>query len=98
MVDAAQGASVKIRILIALCLVLCADIRLHAQDSSRREFFDAGLVLETGVRTGACDVLLFTPDGKNLLATGDDKVVRVWDWEKGKLDTIGSRALRWPVY
>jgi len=68
------------------------------KDASRREFFDAGLVLETGVRTGACDVLTFTPDGNYLLAAGDDKVVRVWKWEKKELDVARSEALRWPIF
>jgi WD40 repeat protein len=75
-----------------------AEIYAQAKDADRREFYDAGLVLETGVRTGACDVLTFTPDGKSLLATGDDKVVRAWKWDKNELDVLGSQALRWPVF
>jgi WD40 repeat protein len=57
------------------------------------------LIVETGARTAACDVLLFTPDGKNLLAAGDDKVVRVWPFsEKTGIDRAGGRALRWSIF
>ena len=27
--------------------------------------------------------LLFTPDGKQLVSAGEDKVIRVWDWQTG---------------
>lgn len=56
-----------------------------------------GLVLATDGRTAPCDVLLFTPDGTQLFACGDDKVVRRW--------LVGDRAfsqrkppLRWPIF
>src|SRR5262245_50316875 len=54
------------------------------------------LVLETGGRTGVCDVLTFTPDGKHLLAAGEDKVVRVWKVTEQGLEP--DRVLRWPVF
>jgi len=28
--------------------------------------------------------LAFTPDGSQLVSIGDDKVIRVWDWQAGK--------------
>ena len=28
--------------------------------------------------------IAFTPDGRQLVSAGDDKVVRVWDWQAGK--------------
>ena len=28
--------------------------------------------------------LSFTPDGKHLISAGEDKVIRVWDWQAGK--------------
>jgi WD40 repeat protein len=66
---------------------------------SRREYATPGLIVETGARRGACDVLLFTPDGKHLLACGDDKVVRVWKYTPGKgLEPADVPALRWPMW
>ncbi len=56
------------------------------------------MVLDTPGRTGACDVLRFTPDGKHLLAAGDDKVVRVWDCGPGGLTPAAVPALRWSIW
>ena len=75
-----------------------ADVREHP---GRRETGTPGLVLETGARTGACDELLFTRDGKYLLAAGDDKVVRTWAvGPDGALTppAAGPAALRWPTF
>jgi WD40 repeat protein len=68
-----------------------------AQDD-RRERLTPSLMLETGGRTGACDVLAFTADGKHLLATGDDKVVRVWPHSDAGLDPRAAQTLRWSVW
>ena len=51
----------------ALALVL-SPLPLAAQapiepEGTRREYFTPGLVVETGARRGACDVLRFTDDG-----------------------------------
>jgi WD40 repeat protein len=56
------------------------------------------MVLDTPGRTGACDVLRFTSDGKHLLAAGDDKVVRVWDCGDGGLTPADVTALRWSMF
>src|SRR5437879_5397551 len=63
--------------LIAAALTALAPPHADAQ-ADRRRLRTPGLVLDLGARYGACDELLFTPDGKELLATGDDKVVRCW--------------------
>ena len=90
--------------ILLVCTLLCvlpeaAFGQAPVKEVSRREPFDAGLVLETGVRTGACDVLSFTPDGNHLLAAGDNKVVRVWPWnQQTGLDVNNARALRWPIF
>jgi WD40 repeat protein len=67
----------------------------HAQ-ADRRGRAEPELVVETGARTGACDVLTFTPDGRHLLAAGDDKVVRSWRWDDGRLSP--EQTLRWSIW
>lgn len=73
-----------------------APLRGQEQPHNQRRYFDPGLILETGGRTGTCDVMAFTADGKSLLAAGDDKVVRAWSFDKGQL--AGSQALRWMIF
>jgi len=65
-------------ILAGLVLLSVWPAAAHAQND-RFGRFEPGLIIQTGGRTGACDVLLFTPDGKRLLAAGDDKIVPVWE-------------------
>jgi WD40 repeat protein len=75
-------------------------------DESRREITTPGLVLETGSRTAACDVLTFTNQGRFLFATGDDKIVRTWKYTPQGLAAIVDPApagspqpiLRWPSH
>src|SRR5262249_2467216 len=61
-------------------------------DQSRRELATPGLVLETGSRTSACDVLSFTNKGQFLFATGDDKVVRTSKFTSKGLEAIADPA------
>jgi WD40 repeat protein len=78
-----------------------ADNARRPDPGDRRQRFDAGLILETGGRTGACDVLRFTPDGGHLLAAGDDKVVRSWRFDGTALaeeSTASARMLRWSIF
>ena len=42
------------------------------------------LMLDTGGHMTIIKGLAFTPDGKQLVSAGDDKVIRVWDWQAGK--------------
>jgi WD40 repeat protein len=42
------------------------------------------LMLDPGGHMGQIRGLTFTSDGKRLVSAGDDKVVRVWDWQGGK--------------
>jgi WD40 repeat protein len=67
-------------------------------DPSRREYFTPGLILETGARNSACDVLRFTSDGKFLLSTGDDKVVRNWRVTPQGLASSDLPILRWRIF
>jgi WD40 repeat protein len=42
------------------------------------------LMLNTGGHTAMIYGLAFTPDGKQLVSAGDDKIIRVWDWQAGR--------------
>jgi WD40 repeat protein len=41
------------------------------------------LMLDTGGHTAIIKDIVFTPDGKQLVSAGDDKVIRIWDWRAG---------------
>src|SRR5689334_5217897 len=43
------------------------------------------LVLNTGGHTSIINDVIFTRDGKYLISAGDDKVIRVWEVETGRL-------------
>jgi WD40 repeat protein len=88
--------------LLAVLFAWTCAAETRAQ-TGRRSYFDPGLVVEpvTGGRLGACDALMFTPDGKFLLAAGDDKVVRVWEVSSRGLSLPRqplTSALRWSTY
>jgi WD40 repeat protein len=42
------------------------------------------LMLDTGGHAGTIRGISLTPDGMQLISAGDDKVIRVWDWQAGK--------------
>ncbi len=73
-----------------------------AQDSQkwadRRKWATPGLILDTGARHATCDMLTFTPDGSELLASGDDKVVRIWGVDRQRFIDHHSKSLRWPIF
>ena len=53
------------------------------------------LMLDTGGHMSLIRGLAFTPDGTQLISAGDDKVIRVWDWQAGKtVRTIRGQV--WP--
>jgi WD40 repeat protein len=82
--------------LVALVLALLLPVPGLAQEEvSRRDYATPGLTINTGGRTGACDVVLFTKDGKHLLAVGDDKIVRNWSVTPGGLVASDLPDLRW---
>jgi WD40 repeat protein len=84
-------------VVLTLCtLALSGPGPARGQD--RRKRTEPGLIVETGARMGVCDVLTFTPDGKHLLAAGDDKVVRVWPFGPAGLDSKNVQTLRWGIW
>lgn len=80
-------------VLFALLAILSSQA---LADDDRRARREPGLILETGGRTGACDVLQFARDGNTLMAVGDDKVVRSWTVTQKEL--IPLEPLRWSVW
>jgi WD40 repeat protein len=70
----------------------------RAQQADRRDRKDPELVVESGGRRGACDVLTFTRDGRRLLAVGDDKVVRIWRASADGLEPDDPPVLRWSAW
>ncbi|HJZ53774.1 MAG TPA: hypothetical protein VKE74_02390, partial [Gemmataceae bacterium] len=85
------------RLAVGLALVGVFTPATVAQQFDRRARDEPEVVVEAGGRTGTCDVLRFTPDGRFLLAAGDDKVVRVWPYSAAGLDTAPGKArtLHW---
>lgn len=54
------------------------------------------IVLETGGHQGPPRAIVFTPDGRQMLSGGFDKVVRVWNFQDGRLEP--SRVIRPPIW
>ena len=51
------------------------------------------LMLDTGGHQAMIRAVTFTADGKYLVSAGDDKTVRVWDWQAGRtVRTIRGRV------
>jgi len=92
-------------VVCSVAAVFPATVRAQAE-VSRRELVTPGLVLETGFRTGSCDFVRFTPDGRYVYAGGDDKVIRTWRWTGSELTPIEENPppgtpqgiLRWPSF
>src|SRR5262249_32741649 len=86
----------KIARLIFVPLALCGLTLAHSQDSPTTAPADEPvLMLDTGGHPALMQGLAFTPDGKYLVSAGDDKLIRVWDWQIGKtVRTIRGEAGR----
>jgi WD40 repeat protein/uncharacterized caspase-like protein len=81
-------------------LILALPGFASAQQADRRARDEPEIVVEAGGRVGAADALLFSPDGKFLLAGGDDKVVRVWPHRPTglEIDRTKAQTLRWRAW
>ncbi len=70
----------------------------EAAQIDRRDRREPAIALNTGGRTGTCDVITFSPDGREVLAAGDDKVVTVIPFHDGKLIGREVAFRRWPIW
>ena len=68
----------KLRWIFHLALMLMLAAAGAAADDPR-------LVIDSGGHTAIIRKIIFTRDGKYLISAGDDKVIRVWDVETGKV-------------
>jgi len=82
--------------LTVAALAIASGLWARQGSDARLQSLQTELVLDTNGRVAACDVLLFTPDGKHLLATGDDKLVRSWEWTGQRLNR--EEPCRWSIY
>jgi WD40 repeat protein len=74
------------------CLLQVVGTTGHAQPI-RANSADPYLMLDTGGHSSTVRALAFSKDGRTLFSGGDDKVVRVWDWQKG----VTERLIRVPA-
>jgi WD40 repeat protein len=79
------GTEIRLRLLSGgrerrISVTLAERPKIHAAQDQGGPL----LMLDTGGHMGLIKGLAFTPDGKQLASAGDDKVIRVWDWQGGK--------------
>ena len=63
---------IAVLLCVVICGAACAENRLILQ-------------LDTGGHTAITRGIAFTPDGKQLVSAGEDKIIRVWDLESGEM-------------
>jgi WD40 repeat protein len=74
-----------VRLIGSIVLLSITESAAVLAQETRLNLFDPAVVLATGGRMAACDALLFTPGGEQLLAVGDDKCVHLWDVQGNSL-------------
>ena len=88
------------RFLPAAFATLLAVTAFALDPIDRRSRDEPEIAVRTGGRSGTCDAVRFTPDGRWLLAAGDDKVVTGWPHAADGLDTDPNhkKELHWPAW
>ena len=66
------------KVFCASVLLACISGAAFSQNSIPR------IVVDPGGHSGKISKILFTPDGKNIISTSEDKSIRVWDVESGE--------------
>jgi WD40 repeat protein len=84
------------RLLTIICSLFVAGPLLAQLDRRNRD--EPEMFIEAGGRSGTCDVLHFSPDGRFLYAGGDDKVVRVWEVGANGIKSGSMTTRRWPAW
>jgi WD40 repeat protein len=84
-----------VRLLLPAALILSL-VEVATAQINRRSREEPEMTIEAGGRTGTCDFLGFSSDGRYLYAAGDDKVVHVWPAGADGLQTGRRETLRWP--
>jgi hypothetical protein len=78
------GTEVRLRVLSK-----GRELRVAVVLDERQKLTVAGdapiLQLDTGGHMGLIKSLAFAPDGRYLVLVGEDKVIRVWDWQAGTI-------------
>src|SRR5262245_22584593 len=90
-----SGAMHRFGLAVAM-LAIASGLDARQAGDARLQSLQTELVLDTNGRVAACDVLMFTPDGKHLLATGDDKLLRSWEWTGQSLNR--EEPCPWSIY
>src|SRR5262245_39823045 len=90
----------SVRLFGILTFAVVASPLLAVESFDRRSRSEPEVAVQDGGRSGACDAVRFSPDGKFLFAAGDDKVVTAWPHTAAGLDTDPDkmRVLRWPAW
>ena len=82
-----------VRLLLPAALILSL-VDAAAAQINRRDREEPEMTIEAGGRTGTCDFLGFSSDGRYLYAAGDDKVVHVWPTGPDGLQILGNVGWR----
>src|SRR5438552_190746 len=89
MLSKLKGTYPMRRLFILLACLIFPAVSL-AQNKQGKAF----LVLNAGGHTARVAQVAFSPDGRELISTSDDRTIRFWDIKSGEV----RRIMRLPVY